>query len=273
MIPNLIESTKGFLTNNKFNKFVIEQRWITLRGNGASMGTMCFSDYIGVNVQSKSIPLTIQIITVFSLLDGYIDVNIPTIPTGSNFKQRYKLLPCSSDKEIIFKELYRIFRKLRNAVIHNSNAITIDTINNNIDFNGLIISTDTLYWLYSLVCEFFSDDRSLYPSDFYHVSVLRYYYDKIVNYLNAANYNDDINYGLLNLSTNIRILVTIRYPVENPNYTITNNTLVINKYNCGLSNYKADYNINYNHKRYFIPDEALDSNGNLNLNSISNWII
>lgn len=273
MIPNLMKSTQNFLTYNKFNKYIIEQRNITLSEDGGACGTLCFSDYIGINLQNKAIPLTIQIITIFSLLDSHIDVNIPTIPSGSNFKKRYNLLPSSTDKEIIFKELYRIFRQFRNTVIHNSNSINIDNTNNTIDFDGIVISIDTLYWLYSLVCELFSDNGNLYPSEFYHTGVLRNYYDIIVNYLNSANYNDDIAYDLLSLSSDIRILVTIRYIVENPKYSITSTTLSIDKYNCQISNYRADYNIYYNNNHYFIPDEALDSNGNLNLNDINNWIV
>ena len=268
-----MKTTQDFLTYNNFNKYVIQQRPVNLNNDGGATINLCFKEYIGINSQEKFIPLTIQIITVFSLLDSYIDVNIPSILPGSNFKLRYKSLPCSSDKEIIFKELYRIFRKLRNTVIHNSNSINIDNINNTIDFDGIIISTDTLYWLYSLVCEFFSDDKKIYPSECYHIGVLRYYYDTIVNSLNTASYTDDISYSLLSLSSDIRILVTVRYPVENPNYTFSSPKLSIIKYDCGLPYYRADYNICYNNKHYFIPDEALDSNGNLDLNDINNWII
>lgn len=269
MIPNLLESLQIFFETHKLNKFVIVQRHIYLNKNGDEKGTFNLNDSMAFSKKIQAVPLTIQIITAFSILDSWIDTNIDEIKMGSNFFTRYKKLPSSCDKEIIIKETYRIFRNLRNTVIHNNNNINI--INDNvINFNGITIKINTLYYLYSLVCELFSNNRSIYFSDRYHIGVLRYYYDKIIKDLYEVDYCDDIGKSFLSISDDVIISVTVRYTIQNPNYEIIENILKIKKYKCQFD-YKADYRVIYKGKEYFIPDETLDTDGRIELFKLPDW--
>ena len=269
MIPNIIEATQIFLNAHGLNQRVIEQRPVTLGEGNKSTVQITFSEHIGFSSREKEIPITIQIMTIFSMLDTHIDLVYPHLQ-GVNFLRRYKALPVNSDKEIIFKEIYRIFRKLRNTVIHNSSTINIIG-NEKVDFDGLSIDIDTMYWLYSAACELFSCDNKKYYSPIYHECVLRAYYRKILEKLRGLSYRDDIENSLLDISTNVSVLVTVRYPVVNPKYVIDEMKIRIAKYDCGDEHYRADYYITHEGDAYWVPDEAIDVNGELSLSELAYW--
>lgn len=273
MISNIVESMKQFLQSHNFNSIVIVRRPVKLTKNGEeSTVAICFSDRLSFSQQNQMVPLTVQIISIFALLDSWIDVNNQDIPIGGNFKNRYNRLPENNDKDLIFKELYRIFRKVRNITIHNSNSIDINQ--EYINFNGFNIKINTLYWLYSTVCELFSKDWNLYYSETYHVSVLRYYYDKIKKELTESGYSDDLDGGLKEITDGLRISVTVRYPVENPVCNILENSIKVRRYYCGPEQYgyKADYNISYQGNEYLIPDELLSEDDTVNKQELCKWL-
>ena len=152
------------------NKHTFEKREV--KNNCTHME---FIDYIGFQDNSiKKVLLDEQIRTVFSILDEYIDKKYPKY-VGTDFTTKYKALPSNNDKEIIFKEIYNICRSLRNTVEHGQ----IQNNNDKMEFkNNVIIDIDILYWLFSLVCEYFSEDIEKYNSNYYHLGVLRFYYKK-----------------------------------------------------------------------------------------------
>lgn len=129
------------------------------------------------------------------MLDSYIDLNIPSISTGSNFKTRYSFLPESNYLEIIFKEVSRIFRKIRNIIIHKSKDIIVHS--DNIDFSWIIINKSTLDWMYSLVYSMFANYKSEGYNKYYRLGIFKYYYDKVIEDLANTSYSDDISSNFL----------------------------------------------------------------------------
>lgn len=271
MIPNIIESLRIFLQSHGLNKHVITHRLVTIDENRGSNVAFTVTDYMSFSQQNLQVPLTVQIVTIFSFLDSWIDINYTNVQPGGNFKARYRQLPESTDKDIIFKETYRIFRKLRNTVIHSNININIDITNNKVDFDGLILSIDTIYWLYSLSCELLSSNKEVYISEAYHIGVLRYYYNRIVTDLQNCGYTDDVPISFLTISSEIQIIVTLRYLVKNAKYLVLEDYLCFDMYNCGYDYYKADYEIIYDNNIYRVPEEALSENNMINLSYIGLW--
>lgn len=224
MIPNLIDATLQFLNTHSLNTRTIETHPVTYQDDGTYCMHMTLSDSFGFNPQAKEVPFPIQITSIFTMLDTYVDTVYPNC-AGQNFKKRYQALPNINDREIIFKELFRIFRAFRNAIIHDCNTIVVD--NQKITFPAFSISVNTLNILYSLACEFFSNASSRYPSPAYHLAVMRYYYDLALSALNGEGFVDDIGTSFLCISTDIRVKITVRYCVENPTFELFDDYLVI----------------------------------------------
>lgn len=253
-----------YLNNHDLNKHTFEKRKV--KNNCTYMG---FIDYIGFQDNViKKIPLEEQIIIVFSVLDEYVDKKYPQYK-GENFKTKYNALPCSNDKEIIFKEIYNICRSLRNTVVH----IKIQFNNGKMKFkNNVVVDEDILYWLFSLVCEYFSEEIEKYHSNYYHLGVLRFYYKKIRNNLISNGYNQN---NILDISNEICIRVSpVRNLIIDPEYKINQDIINITKYEAGKElQYGSDYIIEYNGEKYCIPVEALDDNGDIAVNKVCNWKI
>lgn len=259
-----------YLNLHGLNKHVIERREVK---NNCFI--MKFSDDLlsGNNQKYNRVPLDDQIKIVFSILDIYIDYLFSNKYIGENFTKRFNVLPENNDREIIFKLTYGLIRKLRNTVDHRNNNIIVNE--NDIDFDGILITKEALYLMYSLVCEYFSNDINKYYCKYYHLGILRSYYDKILNELkinNSQAYND---YSSITVSNEIRINVKrVRNVILTTKYTVNNDYINIETYNSEkYSEYGTDYRLNYNNSIFYIPIEALDINGNIYISNINNWIL
>lgn len=261
----IIKDKIEYLNKHNLNEnvFVIKK----IFGDCVYMET--FSDCIGLQDNSiKKVPLDEQIRTVFSILDEYIDKKYPKY-VWKDFTTKYKALPSNNDKEIIFKEIYNICRSLRNTVEHGQ----IQNNNDKMEFkNNVIIDIDILYWLFSLVCEYFSEDIEKYHSNYYHLGVLRFYYKKIRDNLISNGYSQN---NILDISNEIYIRVSpVRNLITDPEYKINQDIINITKYEVGKElQYGSDYIIEYKNEKYCIPVEALDYNGNIAVDKICNWKI
>lgn len=252
------------------NKHTFEKREV--KNNCTHME---LNDYIGFQDNSiKKVSSYEQIKIAFSILNEYINNKYPQSNNKKDdFKIKYNTLPCGNDKEIIFKEIYNICRLLRNIVEHNKNKIKIN--NGKIEFRNnivIVIDEDILYWLFSLVCEYFSEDIEKYHSNYYHLGVLRFYYKKIRDNLISNGYSQN---NILDISNEIYIRVSpVRNIITDPEYKINQDIINITKYEVGKElQYGSDYIIEYKNEKYCIPVEALDYNGNIAVDKICNWKI
>lgn len=64
----------------------------------------------------------ISLILVFTVLDAMIDIAHPHLE-GESFAARYRQLSGTTDKDLVFKETYRFFKLLRNAVTHKRSVL------------------------------------------------------------------------------------------------------------------------------------------------------
>lgn len=221
--------------------------------------------------------IIIQTMIFFSLMDSHIDNKMPQLE-GLSFFKKYKALPKSNDEEIMFKEVYRIMKFLRNSSIHVMSKINEGATDVSISYthNGtnfiMICSKDILEWILTFILLYF-DDTSLNKN--YKLGLLRSYYRGILSCIN--NFNDEFNPGqFLTISSGMSLITKRRYRIKGANHQITNTSLVIErfKYEPEEVGYAAaDYYIDYNNEAYIIPDEALDNSGVISLPEIIQWKI
>lgn len=77
--------------------------------------------------EQRNKPYIISNLIIFSLFDGYLDIENDAL-VGLSFKGKYDKSNHSSDIEIMIKETYRILRLIRNEVVHNVTGIIIKSI-------------------------------------------------------------------------------------------------------------------------------------------------
>lgn len=269
MISDLIKSTCDFLYENGLNNRTIVQRDVTIGDNGGTNVQMCVSDAM-FSMRKTEIPFPLQISSFFSILDAYVDL-VNSNAGNLNFRKRYQHLPDSDDFDKIIKELYRIFRKLRNYVIHDASNISINE--QEVCFPDITLTRDTLRLLYSLTCECFSYSPQRHHSHTYHFGVLRYYYDQVLLQIEKAGYQDDITQPFIRLSEDVRIAVNVRYLIQNTHTTVGNDCLIIQAHDCGGRQwgYRNDYRLVYEDKVFCVPEEALSSDNSISISMLEDW--
>jgi hypothetical protein len=219
--------------------------------------------------------LLVQMV-IFSLIDSFIDLVHPSLE-GLSFRKRYQGLPSSSDSDVIFMEGYRILKLIRNAAIHSRGAIS--TLNGNLQiqytFNNtnftLQCSADAVLWLYSILILYVRMDWV--GSSYYREAVYRSYYDRVVSGIHL--FSDEFGTSLCQISSGMRLKITVRYLVENPKYTVNAaGEIAFERYKldpgCEAS-YGADYLLNRDGRQFLVPDEALGSGGELSAGALENW--
>ena len=273
MLNDFIRDTINLIEKSNFELQFPEIFDTILEEDNNKKISMEFIDYTGITVNVKNNFLLISII-LFLLVDTYLDTIYSNIE-GQSFKQRYENIDDSDDIDIIFKEIYRILKLIRNATIHSKSAITINnnvyTINYNFrttNFN-LSISKQSFENLISLVI-FIINGKNNNTINEYIVSILRTYYRDI-----KANIiiNDEFSNQLLDINNTLYLKNMRRYRVLNPRYTIENNLLSIIPFEIHeveKSFSGVDYVIDYENIKYLLPEETLNDN-TISTQDIDKW--
>lgn len=109
-----------FINKHSIIKSPIHHKEIELLPNGNSNVRLSF--HCKMSEVNTKLPFPIKQSMMFMLLDAYVDNINPEISNG-DYKTKYKSLPESDKNAKILKEIYRIFRFIRNNIIHDMSSI------------------------------------------------------------------------------------------------------------------------------------------------------
>lgn len=233
---------------------------------------MVVSDtYGGASISSNCI---LQISIMFSVMDALVDNKYPDL-VGQSFKSKYKGLPNGTDDEIMFREVYRLLKTLRNAAVHSMNTISIkedESITASYTHNGTVFSLDIsqlgMNYIYTFIYNYITPQPEELTSN--HIKAIqRTIYDSIKQRINS--FSDDIGTNLKDISNDLRLGSSRRYIVENPLYEVSPNVIRIQSiYEDG--HFPADYLIEHDEKKALIPSEVL-RNQEIDVKDIPIWYL
>jgi hypothetical protein len=269
MINNFILQTISLIQKSDFRLQFPEVLDTELEDGNHKKITMEFVDYIGANIDIKNNFLLISSIA-FLLIDTYLDTVYEELE-GKSFKQRYETIEENSDINIIFKEVYRILKLIRNATIHSKSAISIVDENYNIEYLfrnikfKLTISKKSFESLISLVI-FTIDHKNKNMINEYITALLRSYFKTISENITIR---DEFSNNLLEIRSSTYLKIMRRYRVLNSKYQRENNILDIEpmeeKDFSGV-----DYVVIIDNNKYLIPNEVLIDN-KIAVSDLKNW--
>jgi len=101
----------------------------------------------------------LNVFMFFGMLDAYVDSKYPSL-VGGSYAQKLQQLPNTNLSESVLKDVYRIYKVIRNASIHNAGSISSseDRISIQYLFKStqyeIEISNKGLELLHSIVYEF-----------------------------------------------------------------------------------------------------------------------
>lgn len=120
-----INQTLEFLQKSDILESLLTFGKVQDKGDGTKVLSLTVS--FGSDQESPTIQenICLNILTIFSLLDTFVDMNYPTLMIDRGFPDKYNLLPDTTDKETILKETYGILRHMRNCIVHDINNAAI----------------------------------------------------------------------------------------------------------------------------------------------------
>lgn len=268
MIESFIKQTTKLLASTDIKIYKLSFRDVTI--NEDEIPSVTFSGrsalFSHLNLNHN---LILQLMIFFGVLDAKIDTLHPELE-DEPFNRKYNLLPQGDDSKIILKQLYRMLILLRNAAVHNKEAISFE--NNTIickpGIKEFTLTKLGLEFIYSAVFQILNP---LTANKEYNSGILRRYYDEIKT--NVITFKDANGEGLSNISNEIRLQIAVRYEVKNPTYTFDENDLTILKpYDTGSENNGADYLIHFEGHEYIVPSEALSSSNKISKKNLNVWV-
>lgn len=274
LLQMFINQTRNLISRSDIKIHFPEIITVEIQADGTPTHLMELSSHFNSAQINQNFML--NVVMFFGMLDAYVDSSYPAL-IGKSYAEKLRLLPNTTDSEIVLNEVFRIYKLIRNATIHNSTSITTKS-NNNIYIQYLFRSTQHeleisprgLSLLHSISYEFISpfEPRNATYSNAFRVSLLTELRAEIVIF------NDENgNLGPL-VPNNYSFKNGRRYRLHSVSVQLQDQKLIIqNPYSVDpqqVSFAGVDYRITINGKDYLVPSEALD-NSYIPLDQLSTW--
>lgn len=228
------------------------------------------------DTRQKTLPIKMQIIVSFTILDAALEAMHPHI-SNLNFFKRHMYLPDNTDRERITKSTYRILRLLRNGVVHNTNCLyTTGTAKHKkivFDYTVPDKKTNQVYQYFLAADQHFFNH--LYALLYYILGparetdvripayidcLLRKHYKQLYDNTSAFLEESSTTVPLLPPPPGLTLNNYLRYKILNANYSINSGHICIDTYKLTGEEeqlYGKDYIITRGYRAYCIPEEAL----------------
>ncbi|MBP2113439.1 hypothetical protein [Paenibacillus silagei] len=274
MLQEFIDQTKSLISRSDIRLHTPVVMPVKYHEDGTKEHTLDLSSYMNSSRISQNFIL--NVILFFGILDTYVDSTNPSV-IGKSYAEKLRLLPNRTQSDSVLNEVFRIYKLIRNATIHNASSITKDnagTVLIQYQFRNtqheIEISSKGLELLNSITYEFISpfEPRSVAYSDVFRFSLLTALRAEI------KRFNDEN--GSLNAldNTPFPFKYLRRYRPQPLSIDWGTDTLtILNPYDIPSDEvlyYGVDYEIMKNGYKYLIPGEAL-INGRLQLDQLSTW--
>ncbi|HHQ4451536.1 TPA: hypothetical protein ACSP0N_002161, partial [Aeromonas veronii] len=176
---------------------------------------------------------TLKLLVLFSVFDLFVDQLYPNL-AGKSFSAKYKSLPENNECQQVFKSLFRVAKVMRNALIHNSSALSFQEKHLSIsyDFNQTNFKIKLTYQ--ALDCFFTALVMYLKQNlgtPAYFQGIMNTLYSDMVSEID--DFNDEFG-KLLFIPTGLRLLRRARNRVYFDCFELKENRII-------LPQYESDY--------------------------------
>ena len=215
----------------------------------------------------------LKLLMIFSLLDFHVDTMHPDME-GKSYRQKYLDLPVNGDYDRMLRELFRVAKVMRNALVHNPSSFTI--ANNQVAINythgktnfRLNMSLRSLAMFHTSIVMYIRADMG---RGNYFLGIMRSIYSDVR--LGIKNFNDDLGDKLEAPPPGLKLKWRTRYVHSNARHQISDGRIHILPPKRELQEWEGlDLHIALNEDDFLIPQEALDQDLSISeLEVINNW--
>lgn len=196
---------------------------------------------------------------LFALLDFYVDATYPDME-GKGYREKYKNLPAQGDFNLILRQLFRVAKVIRNALVHNLSSFAIADGHVNVDYKrgkehfSLKMSMEAFTDFHTAIVMYIKGDMG---KGNYFLGIMRAIYANIL--AGITHFNDEFGSTLEQLSAGIRMKPCVRQVVLHPPYETSGGVLRFAIAERQIPAWEGmDLYIVHNGEEFLIPREALD---------------
>lgn len=242
--------------------------WIS--ENGVRSSFIC--DRQGRRVSIDQNP-HMKLMMLFSIIDFHVDSSNPGLE-GSSFRKKYLNLPSNDDYDIMFRELFRLAKLMRNALVHSPSSLQFAGGGANITYTHqsrifrLSISGDALDNFFTAAVMYLKGDLG---RGNYFLGMMRSIYSSVVSGITA--FDDDFGATLASPPSGLKIRPGLRLVHSYASYQIHAGVVKINAAKRPVQAWEGlDFHILLNGDHFLVPYEALSDDLSVDKQDlVENW--
>ncbi|MGI2146968.1 hypothetical protein [Shewanella frigidimarina] len=232
-------------------------QYVHLKEDGKKSLCICSSNKLGNRVSIEN-NHTLKLMILFTLLDFFIDKKHPNL-AGKSFASKYKSLPHDCDYDKMLKTIFRIAKLMRNALVHNHEALSFskDALNityqfNKTDFN-INLNDSALNNFYTAIVMYVKGDLGVGE---YFLGIMRSLYNDMIQ--GITSYSDEFKELMVKINTGLFLLHGSRSIITIDSYNVKDEVISFPFYESDYPEWRgADFSIKHNGFSLLIPIEAL----------------
>ncbi|WP_153117780.1 hypothetical protein [Rhodocyclus tenuis] len=249
-----------------------EIRWFIPDEQGRGMTHMYASLVQGKRVSVEQNP-QLKFMMLFALLDFHVDATHPDME-GKGYREKYESLPAQGDFNLILRQLFRVAKVIRNALVHNQSSFAISGGYVNVDYQrgkihfSLKMSMDAFKYFHTAIVMYVKGDMG---TGNYFLGIMRSIYVNIL--AGTTHFKDEFGNALEQPSSDIRIKPHVRLVVLRPPYETSGEVLRFAIAERQMPEWEGmDIYIVHNDEEFLIPREVLDEDLSIaERDLIANW--
>ena len=196
---------------------------------------------------------------LFTLLDFHVDASYPELE-GKGYREKYESLPAQGDYNLILRQLFRVAKVIRNALVHNQSSFVISEGKVSVDYSRgkhhfcLNMSWEEFQDFQTAIVMYVKGDMG---KGSYFMGIMRSMYASIL--AGITQFNDEFGSTLEQPAAGIKMKRHVRQIVMHPPYEICGNALRFPSAARETPEWEGlDLYIVRNDEEFLVPREALD---------------
>ena len=200
-----------------------------------------------------------KFLILFTLLDFHVDAVYPDLE-GKGYREKYENLPAQGDYNLILRQLFRVAKVIRNALVHNQSSFAISDGKVSVDYRRgkhhfcLKMSWEAFKDFHTAIVMYVRGEMG---KGSYFLGIMRSMYASIL--AGITQFNDEFGSALEQPTTGIKMKRHVRQIVLHPPYETCGDALRFPSAARQIAEWEGlDLYIVHRGEEFLVPREALD---------------
>lgn len=200
-----------------------------------------------------------KFLMLFTLLDFHVDASYPELE-GKGYREKYESLPVQGDYNLILRQLFRVAKVIRNALVHNHSSFVISDGQISVDYKRgkhhfcLNMSWDAFKDFHSAIVMYVRGDMG---KGSYFLGIMRSMYASVL--AGITQFNDEFGSAFDQPTAGIKMKRHVRQIVLHPPYEICGDALRFPSAARQIAEWEGmDLYFVRSGEEFLVPREALD---------------